>query len=244
MKTNGAEIILEDAGSGFQDEAAQDGLRNLAANNATGKLRLRDGRNFTRTGAFTNSGLIDLAPTTKFTATGNYTQNASGTLATDIAGTVAGTSYGQLVAGNTAAVAGTLDADVSAYPPQTGDFFDVVSAGTARTGTFATVVGNGFTVNYLPKAVRLTPPTLSMANRTVTEGNAGTTIARFRVDLSSPSPGTVTVNYATSNDSATAPADYTATSGTLTFTPGQTSKTFIDVPVVGDLLDEANERST
>ena len=145
------------------------------------------------------------------------------------------------MAGNTAAVAGTLDADVSAYPPQTGDFFDVVSAGTARTGTFATVVGNGFTVNYLPKAVRLTPPTLSVANRTVTEGNAGTTVARFRVDLSSPSPGTVTVNYATSNDSATAPADYTATSGTLTFTPGQTSKTF-DVPVVGDLLDEANER--
>ena len=38
VKTNGAEIILDGAGSGFEDESAQDGLRNLGANNAQGKL--------------------------------------------------------------------------------------------------------------------------------------------------------------------------------------------------------------
>jgi hypothetical protein len=39
------------------------------------------------------------------------------------------------------------------------------------------------------------------------------------------------------------PADYTATSGTLTFTPGQTTKT-VTVPIVGDTLDEADETFT
>ncbi len=242
VKTNGAELILDGAGSGFEDESATDGLRDLASNNSVGKLRLRNGRNFARTGAFTNNGLIDLAPTTKFTTTGSFTQGAGGTLATEIAGTVAGTSYGQLAAGNAAAVAGTLSVTMS-YVPHTADVFDVVTAGTTRTGTFATVNGQGFDVKYLADRVRLTAPSLVIGNRTLTEGDAGTTNARFRVDLSSPSAGTVTVDYATADGSAKAPGDYTTTTGTLTFTPGQVTK-FIDVPIVGDTLDEVNERYT
>src|SRR5205823_13824160 len=39
---------------------------------------------------------------------------------------------------------------------------------------------------------------------------------------------------------AGAPSDYTASSGTLTFTPGQTSKA-VNVAVKGDLLNEVNE---
>ena len=78
---------------------------------------------------------------------------------------------------------------------------------------------------------------------TVTEGDAGTVTATFTVTLSAASGKTVTVDYATANGTATAPADYTATSGTLTFTPGQTTKT-IDVAVQGDLLNEANETFT
>jgi hypothetical protein len=50
----------------------------------------------------------------------------------------------------------------------------------------------------------------------------------------------VSVNYATANGTAVAPGDYTTTSGTLTFTPGATSRT-ITVPVIGDNLDEPNE---
>src|SRR5690606_17230199 len=49
----------------------------------------------------------------------------------------------------------------------------------------------------------------------------------------------VTVAYSTSNGTATSPADYAATSGTLTFAPGETSKT-ITVAVVGDLIDEVS----
>jgi DNA-binding beta-propeller fold protein YncE len=42
------------------------------------------------------------------------------------------------------------------------------------------------------------------------------------VTLSAPSPTIVTVNYTTADGTATAPGDYTAESGTVTFAPGQT----------------------
>jgi hypothetical protein len=51
---------------------------------------------------------------------------------------------------------------------------------------------------------------------------------------------TVSVNYATANGTATSGSDYAATSGTLTFAPGETSKT-ITVAVTGDTLSEPNE---
>ncbi|HZR80881.1 MAG TPA: Calx-beta domain-containing protein [Candidatus Binatia bacterium] len=54
--------------------------------------------------------------------------------------------------------------------------------------------------------------------------------------------GTVTVNYTTADLSAHAPADYTATSGTLTFDDGEVLKTFA-VPVALDAIDEGNQES-
>ena len=47
----------------------------------------------------------------------------------------------------------------------------------------------------------------------------------FTVTLSQASSATVTVSYQTANGTAEAGSDYAATSGTLTFSPGQTSKT-------------------
>nr|MCM0594427.1 M10 family metallopeptidase C-terminal domain-containing protein [Gloeotrichia echinulata DEX184] len=58
--------------------------------------------------------------------------------------------------------------------------------------------------------------------------------------LSAASTSAVTVNYATANGTATAGSDYTATTGTLTFNPGDTSKT-LSVAVTGDLTIEPNE---
>jgi uncharacterized repeat protein (TIGR01451 family) len=67
---------------------------------------------------------------------------------------------------------------------------------------------------------------------------AGT--ATITVTLSAPSGRVVTVDYATGDGTAVAPGDYTATSGTLTFAVGQTSRTFT-VTVVNDTLNEGNE---
>jgi hypothetical protein len=74
----------------------------------------------------------------------------------------------------------------------------------------------------------------------VTEGNAGTANANFTVTLSPAVGGTVTVAYATANGTALAGSDYVATSGTLSFAPGDPPKT-VTVPVNGDAAVEPNE---
>jgi hypothetical protein len=56
---------------------------------------------------------------------------------------------------------------------------------------------------------------------------------QFAVSLSAASTQTVTVHYATSNGPAQAGKDYTATSGILTFPPGETVESFT-VPVFDD----------
>ena len=63
---------------------------------------------------------------------------------------------------------------------------------------------------------------------------------RFVVSLSVASPATATVDYATMDGSATADSDYRATAGTLTFLPGETSKTVV-VDLHDDDLHEADE---
>src|SRR3954451_6866899 len=83
-------------------------------------------------------------------------------------------------------------------------------------------------------------PSLSVDDTSVYEGTTGSVQPAFTVTMDAPSPNTVTVNYATSNGSAVAPDDYTAVSGTLTFVPGETSKT-VPVTVQSDTLDEGTE---
>ena len=83
-------------------------------------------------------------------------------------------------------------------------------------------------------------PRLQIGDATVTEGNTGTVSATFTVTLSAASNQPITVAYATADHTATAGSDYQAASGTLTFAPGETSKT-ITVPVIGDRLPEPNE---
>jgi hypothetical protein len=63
----------------------------------------------------------------------------------------------------------------------------------------------------------------------VVEGGAVT----FTVSLSAAQSGTVTVDYATADGSATAPGDYTSATGTVTFAPGDTSET-VTVQTIDD----------
>ena len=86
-------------------------------------------------------------------------------------------------------------------------------------------------------------PSVSIADVSAAEGNSGTTMMSFPVTLSAASTQTVSVNYATSNGTATAPADYAAASGTIRFAPGETSKP-IQVALVGDTIYEPNETFT
>ncbi len=83
-------------------------------------------------------------------------------------------------------------------------------------------------------------PALSVSDARVVEGNSGTATATFAVGLSQASAAPVTVRYATSDQTASAGSDYTAASGTLTFAPGETSKT-VSVAVLGDIQAESDE---
>lgn len=64
--------------------------------------------------------------------------------------------------------------------------------------------------------------------------------AVFTVTLSAASGATVSVNFATADGTATASSDFSATSGTLTFAPGETSKT-VSLAVSGDTTFEPDE---
>jgi len=82
--------------------------------------------------------------------------------------------------------------------------------------------------------------TLSINDVSLNEGNSGTTNFMFTVSLLPASASTVTVNYATADGTAGAPDDYTVSAGTLTFSPGQTSRP-VNVSVVGDTWVESDE---
>lgn len=83
-------------------------------------------------------------------------------------------------------------------------------------------------------------PTLSIADGSVLEGKKGTRRLHLNVTLSWSSSDVVTVSYATADGTALAKSDYTATSGTLTFQPGQTSGT-ISISIKGDREREPDE---
>jgi hypothetical protein len=83
-------------------------------------------------------------------------------------------------------------------------------------------------------------PRISINDVTRTEGRSGTTLFVFTVTLSTASDVPVIVNFATADGTARAGEDYTAQSGSVTFAPGETSKT-ISIAVLSDRRREANE---
>ena len=75
----------------------------------------------------------------------------------------------------------------------------------------------------------------------VTEGDSGATAqASFTVSLAAAGSREVSVGYATADGTAEAGSDYESASGTVTFSPGETSKT-VSVTVNGDDEAEGNE---
>jgi len=86
---------------------------------------------------------------------------------------------------------------------------------------------------------------LSINDVTVNEGSGGAAVpATFTVSLlGGAGPNPVKVHYATANGTATAPADYQAASGDVTFAPGETTKP-VTVLVNPDTVDEPNETFT
>jgi hypothetical protein len=83
-------------------------------------------------------------------------------------------------------------------------------------------------------------PSISLRDAIGVEGNSGTTQATFVVALSAAASQSVSCSFATANGTATAGSDYTAASGTVTFTVGEVEKPVV-VLVNGDTVDETQE---
>lgn len=84
------------------------------------------------------------------------------------------------------------------------------------------------------------PPTLSIGDARIVEGNSGATNVVLTVRLSAPSGLPVTVDYVTSAGTATAGVDFLTSSGTLSFAKGETVKT-ITLTILGDISKETDE---
>lgn len=167
-------------------------------------------------------------------------RDATGTTTTTVT-TLAGTTprWLRLVRSGLTTFTGSYSSD--------GATWTTLSAvGISMTGTVAAglaAVSNSTTLlntSTLDNVSVTLAKSLSINDPTIVEGNAGTSTAIFTVTLISPSTQTITVGYATSDNTATAGSDYVATSGTLTFNPGETIKTF-GVGIKGDTLVEPNE---
>jgi subtilisin-like proprotein convertase family protein len=118
--------------------------------------------------------------------------------------------------------------------------------GTSSLGTWTLEVSSNWfhsgTLHAWSLAIIAHPPRVTISDVAISEGDSGTTDAVFTVSLSNVIGEAVTVDFATADGSATAgqpQADYLAKSGTLTFAPGELTKT---VALLGDTVEEPKGR--
>ena len=111
----------------------------------------------------------------------------------------------------------------------TAHYTATTTKGTISFGPIGTYEGNSTVTMRREGLVGSREPELSIVGTTVAEPTSGTGTANFSVTLNEPATSAVSVEYTTQNGSgtrgATAGRDYEATHGTLTFNPGETTKT-------------------
>ncbi|MDD1418563.1 M10 family metallopeptidase C-terminal domain-containing protein [Dolichospermum sp. ST_sed1] len=188
----------------------------------------------TVSGGTPNLGIFTLTRTaSNVNPTVNYTITGTATKRTD---------YLQLT-GTATFAPGSTTTTITVTP--TDDF--IFEGNETVTLTLAT--GTGYNIGTAQTATVTIAdndaiPQLSINDVIITEGNSGTKNANFILSLSNPSKQTISVNYQTVDDDATtANNDYVAKTGTITFTPGQTTQT-LPITINGDTVREINEAFT
>ena len=135
-------------------------------------------------------------------------------------------------------------ADADGYPVVGPEPFSIESdyseLNDLRPGNDGGIVSRASLVTFEGSVGGPDPVVLAVADASVLEGDRGSSNVAVAVTLSSGSSQAITVSYRTVDGTAKAKEDYTATSGTLTFQPGETSRT-ISVSIKGDRKREANE---
>ncbi|MEA5578102.1 Calx-beta domain-containing protein, partial [Anabaena sp. UHCC 0451] len=181
---------------------------------------------FTRTGSTTNALTVNY----KIAGTAN---------STDYTGATPGTGKTITFAAGSSTATLNIDPKADTTVENNETVLLTLAAGTGYTVGTTTAVKGIITNDDVSSAITIN---LS-ADQTIVEGLTSPQNVRYNVTLSAASSQTVTVNYATSNGTATAGSDYTSKTGTLTFAAGTTSL-FIDIPITNDNNNEANETFT
>jgi hypothetical protein len=171
---------------------------------------------------------------------------------------------GKTVAVDAATADGTATTgrDYTALPPMTLTFApgDTVRHVTISTigdttdendETFSVTLANAVDVTVAAATTAVTisdddaPPAVTIGDADIVEGDSGTTpgTMTFTVTLSAESGKPVQVTFATADGTATAPGDYAARNGTLSFNPGVRTKP-IAVNIAGDGSPESTETFT
>ena len=124
---------------------------------------------------------------------------------------------------------------------ETDETFSVLLSNTTGGAGIADATGLAIIRNDDAAGPGPNDPVVSVSSATIGEGPRGKTRRMtFDVSLSRPVNAPVTVSYATADQSAQAPADYRASTGTVIIAAGQLTQQFT-VQVVGDNLVEGNE---
>ena len=244
---NAGILFVAAAGNGGSDGIGDnnDSLANYPSNYST-----LTGTTTTKAAAYEAViAVAALTPTGGLASFSNY-----GSTTVDIAApgsgiqsTLPGGTYGSYSGTSMATphVTGAVALYASAYPTASATAIRGAILGTARATSALsgkTATGGRLDVAAAVASAPVTPPpapTLSISSVSAAEGS-GTFV--FTVTLSAASASQVSVKFATANGTAKSgrTGDYTAVSGTLTFKPGETTKT-VSVSVLNDTTVEPDE---
>ncbi len=220
--------------------------------NANGSFSYTPNANFNGSDSFSYRASDGVVNSNVATVTITINPVADNPVAVDDAATV--------MQGSTATTINVLANDTSATP---GGTLTITAVTPPAHGTVT--INGGTSVSYTPAAgyagadsftytiqdasgsdtatVAMTVqarPSITINDANIVEGNSGTVDATIQVSLSHAVVAPVTVRYATADGIARAGKDYVASSGTVTFAAGESSKPVI-IKVIGETTKERDE---
>lgn len=197
---------------------------------SVGDVTVTEGDTGTTNGVFTvtRTGGAGGAVSASYTIT--LPGGAGGADGTDVSATLSGTV--SFADGDSASktIAFTVNGDRTV---ETNETFTLALSGEQGGATIGTATGTATITNDDVAG------TVSIADVTISEGTGGTTNAVVTLTRTGGS-GDFTVDYATQDGTALAGSDYTATSGTATFTGGSNTAT-VTIPISPDGVFEGDE---
>ncbi|NCS04896.1 MAG: hypothetical protein GPJ06_24040, partial [Microcystis aeruginosa G13-11] len=184
--------------------------------------------------------------------TGNYNQNSSATLNIELGGN---TNYDKLNITGNATLGGTLNISlVNGFAPVLGERYTIFNYGGTLTGGFSNInglnLGNGLLLQSLivnkslvldvVQDVNYKPGIFSFATTNFSVNENGTPVNAITINRTAGTDGIVSVTLTPTAGTATAGTDYNSSPITITFNPGEASKT-VNIPIIDDNIHEGNE---